>query len=230
MFTFIKILFIIAAVLAVVGFITGTFGLIRSFMLDRFNRFVYLGLAVISVGALVAGLAFGVSYLHIRSALNDAFSGQEQSQPVYDAPEPVESVEESTAPLDSVSGPDSTPEGEWVDDGMYPEDLVAAAVEGSPGVPECVQSDEAEEDSAFYIVDSPQYIISGETYLVPISETEAFISIGIHEDDNAVVYVNADTYEMYSSNDSAEYYTFMGPTNDVGTDSEAFKVAETCGM
>lgn len=230
MFTLIKILFILAAVLAIAGFTTSTFGLVRSFMLDRFNRFVYLGLSAIGIGVLIAGLASGISYLQVRAVINDAFSGEDQAQSeivedetVYDEPESVEN--------DS----DSDDSSDWVDDGMYPEDLVAFANAESPGAPECVQSYDAESDAAFYLVENPQNIITGETYLVPISDTEAFISIGIFGDDNAVVYINASNYDMSAANETAYDYTYLEDPSEFGgkpidADSPEFTVAESCGV
>ena len=66
MLTLIKILVVTAAVLALAGFIIVTFGLFKSFILDKFSKFIYLGLAVICTGALVFGMSIGVGYLEVR--------------------------------------------------------------------------------------------------------------------------------------------------------------------
>lgn len=239
--TLIQILIIISAILILVGFIGTTFGLFRSFSLDRFNRFVYLGLAVICTGALVAALSAGVTYVQVRSIVNDINASSETSQvedtATYEAPEyeePADTVPEESTVSDEVVDT-SEDSGVWVDDGMYPEELVEFANTYSDGEAECVQSGEAESDAAFYLIEYPENILQGETYLVPLSDSEVLVSVGIHEDENAVLYVNSVTYEMFSVNDTATHYSYFGSAEELGVDSVSIEssdllVAESCGM
>lgn len=231
MLTLIKILVVTAAVLALAGFITVTFGLFKSFILDKFSKFIYLGLAVICSGVLVFGLAGGVTFIHLRAMANDIVSSINSDQEATADDE----VYEDAVPLEEEFA-DTESEGHWVDDGMHPEELIAQANnESSVSYPTCVPSPVAEGDVAFYIMQDPQYLLRGETYLVPISDTEAYISFGIHEEENAVVYVNSITYETASANEVAESYTYHSSVQDMGvvlpdTAPEAYEVAEGCGL
>lgn len=229
MFTLIKILIVLAVIVSIVGFITGAFGLVRSFMLDRFNRFVYLGLAVICAGAIIGGLAFGVSYLHIRSVVNDI--NQAQAQPTYD-----DAAEETSEPaVDEIVEGDNDLEdtSELGAEGfVYPEDLTEEAMTQSNGSYNalCIQSDNA--SKFFYATTGSESY--GDSYLVPVSPFEVYV-VSPTDDGPAILYVNTDEYVVASANETAYEYSYLvGPEefgvglDPIDTDSEAFQAAEGC--
>lgn len=226
MFTLIKILFILSAVLVIAGFTTSTFGLVRSFMLDRLNRFVYLGLSAIGIGVLIAGLAFGISYLQVRAAFNDAFSNEPVASDTY-TEEPTANEETDFVEGDNdVTDPDSL--GSY---GPYPEEFIPAVYTTTNGELECVPSVEAGNFIApFYM--EPQSVLPDGTYVVAESDTTGYI-VSDTPYGLSLVYVDTESYQISAANEVAYDNTALLYPEDEGygpidTGSETYQVAEGC--
>lgn len=219
MLTLIKILVIVGALLILAGFVTSTFGLFKSFAQDRFNRFIYLGLAVISTGALVFGLAFGVGYLQLRSALNsfgeDTVSSQDTS-----AYEDEEYVVEGDNDLDS-----SESLG-FVDPVTLTEE--SAALTNGNYFPECIESDNATD----FFYNSTGLDGTTAAYLVPISSDEVYVVSDTNEGP-AIIYVNSTEYALAAGNTVASDYLYLSSPEELGLDpidtaSDSYIAAEGC--
>lgn len=219
MLTLIKILAIIGAILVLAGFITSTFGLFKSFARDRFNRFIYLGLAAISSGALVFGVAFGVGYLQLRSALNSFGEGTSSSQDTS-AYEDEEYVEEGDDDLESTNSLG------FVDPTALTEE--SAAMTNGNYFPECIESENA--GDFFYDVSGLDGVTPA--YLVPISPDEVYVVSDTNQGP-AILYVNSADYALAGANDVATDYLYLSAPEELGfdpidTSSEAYIAAEGC--
>lgn len=223
MATLIQFLTVIAAILFIAGLIISTFGLFKSFTQDRFNRFIYLGLAVISTGALVVGLIFGVGYLQIRSAVNNINENTATSQDSTSY-EDEEYVEE-----DLVEGDDDVEDIE--DLGVFPEDFIPVAFEESGNTPECIPSEEASNFIAPFYTE-PQSVLPDGTFIVASSDTTGYI-VSDTTAGSSIVYVDTYSYQISAANDVSYDNTVLLSPEDEGYSSidyasDAYLVAEGC--
>ena len=231
MLTLIKILVVTAAVLALAGFIIVTFGLFKSFILDKFSKFIYLGLAAICTGALVFGMSVGVGYLQVRSIVNDINSSSDIEQDSGSDPiaeDGVDTLDESST-TEGDSDVDDPSDLEYT--GTFPEDFIPAAYENSGDTYECIPSEEASNFIApFYL--EPQSVLPGETYIVASSETTGYI-VSNTPSGPSIVYVDTYTYQISAANDTALdisslYFPEYDGFDPIDTSSEEYVVAEGC--